>query len=138
MARKVTNEKDASVLANLGVEIIRVLRGPIGCNGTVKDVQDINCVGKLGIELGISIILEGGIGNSQQVYDALTTPGIEAVLVNSCLFKPINNRVDPVYVMKTIRHAADLAAKKEDYHEYAQNCCSIFTEIKELTNFAKP
>lgn len=114
------DEKDIATLADLGVEAVRILRGAIGCNGAVKEVPDLNRLGKLGMELGVPIILEGGIGDDYQVYEALTTQGIEAVLVNSCLFKPLGDKqvIDPIYVMKTIRHAADLAANNEEYHEY--------------------
>lgn len=114
------NEKDIITLASLGVEAIRVMRGPIGCNGTIKELPDLKHLGKLGTDLKIPIILEGGIGNDKQVYEALTTPGIGTILINSSLFKPIDNKntIDPIYVMKTIRHAADLASKKIKYHSY--------------------
>jgi len=128
------NEKDIVTLANIGVEVIRVMRGPFGCNGTIKEVPDLNHLGKIGIDLKIPIILEGGIGNDKQVYEALITPGIKAILINSCLFKPLDDEttVDPIYMMKTIRHAADLASRNKRYHPYNLNCCSISKQIEDL------
>jgi len=128
------NEKDIIKLANIGVEVIRIMRGPIGCNGTIKEVPCLNHLGKIGIDLKIPIILEGGIGNDKQVYEALITPGIKAILINSSLFKPMDDEttIDPIYVMKTIRHAADLASKNKRYHPYSLNCCSISNQIEKL------
>jgi len=121
------NEEDIRKLVSLGVEVIRILRGPIGCNGSVKELPELSKVGKLGLELRIPIILEGGLGGEYHIYEALRTPGIEAVLVNSCLFKRLkpDGRGDPSHMMKTIRHAADLAIRNKEYHGYSTNCCSI-------------
>jgi len=107
------DEDDIIRLAGLGAEAVRVMRGPIGCSGTVKDIPDIRRLGRLGIDLKLPIILEGGIGDEEQVFEALTTPGIDAVLVNSCLFKSIGGRpADPKAMMEKIRLAADEASKR--------------------------
>lgn len=113
-------EEDFYKLKKLGVKVVRVIRGPIGCNGAEKDIPDVKELGKIGLDLNLSIILEGGIGKELQVYEALRCPGINAVLVNSCLFQSTyeNTAANPLFMIKKMKHAADLASNNSPFVPY--------------------
>lgn len=127
------SEEDIATLKEIGAEAIRVLRGPIGCNGAITDLIDVQRLGQLRTRLEIPIVVEGGIGNELQVYEILNTPGIDAVLVNSCLFQALDDKgsIDPIYMMRMIRHAADLVAQRLPFHHYTPECCAAGQQVVE-------
>jgi thiazole synthase ThiGH ThiG subunit len=114
------NKNDVFKLKEYGAQAVRVIWGPIGSNGTARDLDNVAELGRIGLEIDLPIIIEGGLGNDLQVYEVLKTPGISAVLVNSCLFKVIekNGAIDPIYMIKKIKHAAQLALFNKPFSEY--------------------